>query len=274
MKNFNLLVAKEIREDSLEISFSKEHERKTAPEIDLNIQKEWERALEETPKLFPGLKFRLSKVQEVNGKVIISLGMTNYKDYVGTNLANNLNVLKERGLKEGDENLYLSNPLGNMCVTETSDGKIVFIKRSNKVAEYKGFIDVPGGHPEPDLAGITLENMFDYSKSQEELKKVLFDSVEEELISELNVTQADMGKITCIGIITNTETNKPDIIFHAKLTISSKQLEELYREGPEESFESDDIIFVDKEGLDEYRKNNKITPATYASIECFLRLNY
>ncbi len=43
------------------------------------------------------------------------------------------------------------NALGVGIVVETSDGFVVMMERSNTVAEGAGLIDIPGGHPEPQV---------------------------------------------------------------------------------------------------------------------------
>lgn len=43
---------------------------------------------------------------------------------------------------------HTSNPLGNGGIVETSDGKILTLKRSDNVGEFPGHYVFPGGHPE------------------------------------------------------------------------------------------------------------------------------
>lgn len=43
---------------------------------------------------------------------------------------------------------HTSSPLGNAAVIETSDQKIIVLKRSNNVGEFPGYFVFPGGHPE------------------------------------------------------------------------------------------------------------------------------
>jgi len=46
---------------------------------------------------------------------------------------------------------HTANPLGNGAVVETSDGKILLLKRSNNVGEFPGHFVFPGGHPEVNI---------------------------------------------------------------------------------------------------------------------------
>lgn len=43
---------------------------------------------------------------------------------------------------------HMSSPLGNGAVVETSDKKIVVLRRSSNVGEFPGHFVFPGGHPE------------------------------------------------------------------------------------------------------------------------------
>lgn len=43
---------------------------------------------------------------------------------------------------------HTASPLGNGAVVETSDKKIIVLKRSDNVGEFPGFYVFPGGHPE------------------------------------------------------------------------------------------------------------------------------
>ena len=79
------------------------------------------------------------------------LGLTDYKSLLGTNLGPDAVSLVALGASQGDERRYLADPLGVGAVTCTSDGYVVFLRRSQHVGEAAGMWDVPGGHPEPSV---------------------------------------------------------------------------------------------------------------------------
>lgn len=82
----------------------------------------------------------------------LKLGLTCYKDYLGTNWSCQAEELRQRGEVEfSDPLVLLSQPLGVGAVLCTDDGQVVLIKRSQKVAEAGGLLDIPGGHPEPKV---------------------------------------------------------------------------------------------------------------------------
>nr|GLL32126.1 nudix hydrolase 9 [Ipomoea trifida] len=69
--------------------------------------------------------------------------------FVGTNLS----PLSERFLVQSEDDCkqcqHTSSPLGNGAIVETSDKKILVLRRSNRVGEFPGYLVFPGGHPEP-----------------------------------------------------------------------------------------------------------------------------
>lgn len=89
--------------------------------------------------------------------LILRLGLTCYKDYLGTNWSCQVAELRRHGEEEfGDPLALLAQPLGVGAVMCTDDGQVVLIRRSQKVAEAGGLLDIPGGHPEPKVKGIKV----------------------------------------------------------------------------------------------------------------------
>ncbi|MGH0188117.1 UNVERIFIED_CONTAM: hypothetical protein FKN15_028023 [Acipenser sinensis] len=76
---------------------------------------------------------------------------------MGTNWAPWAAVLQQRGLGElGDSQAYLAEPLGVGAMLLTADDSFVFLKRSERVGEAPGKIDIPGGHPEPKAVAVGI----------------------------------------------------------------------------------------------------------------------
>lgn len=90
--------------------------------------------------------------QESEPLLTLRLGLTCYKDYLGTNWSNRVSELCQLGETEfGDPWTFLAQPLGVGAVLCTRDHKVVLIRRSYTVAEAGGLLDIPGGHPEPKV---------------------------------------------------------------------------------------------------------------------------
>ena len=143
------------KDTNVAISLSHDYDRKPCNEqFESEIEKTWALRREKNPFLFNGSKFRLFGVGHEDGKpVTLLLGQTCYRDYVCTNMNNSQRIfLNEFGKSEyANEHACFSDALGVGSVVETSDGKLVFIRRSHQVYEDPGRLDTPGGHAEPSV---------------------------------------------------------------------------------------------------------------------------
>lgn len=82
----------------------------------------------------------------------LRLGLTCYKDYLGTNWSSRASELCQLGETEFEEPwALLAQPLGVGAILCTCDRQVVLIRRSHRVAEAGGLLDIPGGHPEPKV---------------------------------------------------------------------------------------------------------------------------
>ncbi|TNN45459.1 Nucleoside diphosphate-linked moiety X motif 22 [Liparis tanakae] len=90
--------------------------------------------------------------EETASLLTLRLGLTCYKDYLGTNWSGGASALRQHGeVQFGDPVALLAQPLGVGGVVCTDDGQVVLIRRSQRVAEAGGLLDIPGGHPEPKV---------------------------------------------------------------------------------------------------------------------------
>lgn len=86
------------------------------------------------------------------GGLTLHLALTCYRDFLGTNWSGEASALQERGGREyGDTQAYLAQPLGVGAALQCKDDRFVLLRRSLKVGEAPGLLDVPGGHPEPKV---------------------------------------------------------------------------------------------------------------------------
>lgn len=182
--------------------------------IEQMIDYQWTLRCSNNKSLFNGSKFRLNSVTVSNKnrqkKYTFNIGLTNYKDYLGTNncktvvneISKRLNS-EDKINEEIDLNSYLACPLGCGALVVTSDEKILFIKRSENCGEYPLYYDRPGGYAEPDLC----------SNLNEINHELFVSSITRELKEELNFDDKfiDNGLIyenrpALMGVILNCET--------------------------------------------------------------------
>ncbi|GAB2286027.1 Nudix hydrolase 9 [Dionaea muscipula] len=140
---------------------------------------------------------------------------------------------------------HISNPLGNGAVIETSDQKILVLKRSNNVGEFPGHFVFPGGHPEPHEVGITSYNK-DSADSESMNKKVaqeMFDSIIREVVEEIGVPAKSLSDPVFIGISRRELNVRPTAFFFIKCSLHSNKVQELYCSA-QDGFESTQLYAV------------------------------
>ena len=138
--------------DAVELRLSPTHVRRIDTEVEAGVSAEWETKLAKHSRLFNGRKFRYGCARVVGAgagaRVIMELGLTDYRAMVGTNLSPCFGQLLAR-----DPQL-LANALGNGTVVETSDGCVMMLLRSPQMIEAPNTYVFPGGHPEPVSVGL------------------------------------------------------------------------------------------------------------------------
>ncbi|XP_046715837.1 uridine diphosphate glucose pyrophosphatase NUDT22 isoform X3 [Silurus meridionalis] len=146
--------------------------------------------------------------------VRLQLGLTCYKDFLGTNWSQEAVNLQKRGqLELGDPQALLAQPLGVGAVLLTSDEQVVMLRRSQRVAEAAGLLDIPGGHPEP----------------------------------KVNVPLDFLSAPVLMGIALNhTSAGRPSAEFFIRCSLTEEEVKEFYWRGGPEAHESTDIVFLSK----------------------------
>uniref|UniRef100_A0A3Q3JQ61 Nudix hydrolase domain-containing protein n=1 Tax=Monopterus albus TaxID=43700 RepID=A0A3Q3JQ61_MONAL len=196
-------------------------ERHTDPPLERQIEETWTERVSKEPWLFNGAKFRLHsfclafpKYPSTSTRPLLTLrlGLTCYKDYLGTNWSCRVEELRQRGEAEFSDPLaLLSQPLGVGAILCTDDGQVVLIRRSQRVAEAGGLLDIPGGHPEP----------------------------------KVNIPLSSLREPILLGVALNhTSAGRPSAEFYVSCSLTSDEVRKLYWKGGAEASESTDIVFL------------------------------
>lgn len=218
-----------------------------------NITVQTDRKLDLRPKLI-SLK---SDCPSASGPLLtLRLGLTCYKDFLGTNWSSQAAELGRRGEVESDDPVsLLAHPLGVGAVLCTHDGQVVLIRRSHRVAEAAGFLDIPGGHPEPKVVcerlgqpvseeQISLETM---QQRPEAVVSELFSSVCAEIRDEVNIPLSSLGPPVLMGVALNhTSAGRPSAEFYVSCSLTSAEVRNLYLKGGAEAHESTDVVFLSR----------------------------
>ncbi|XP_051277102.1 uridine diphosphate glucose pyrophosphatase NUDT22 [Dicentrarchus labrax] len=192
--------------------------------------------------------------QETGPLLTLRLGLTCYKDYLGTNWSCEVAELRRRGEVEfGDALALLAQPLGVGGVLCTDDSQVVLIRRSQRVAEAGGLLDIPGGHPEPKVVCERLgqevreEQISVDMMQQRPVVSELFSSVCAEIRDEVNIPLSSLGEPVLMGVALNhTSAGRPSAEFYVSCSLTSDEVRKLYWKGGAEANESTDIVFLSR----------------------------
>ncbi|XP_056383176.1 uridine diphosphate glucose pyrophosphatase NUDT22 isoform X2 [Hyla sarda] len=211
-----------------------------------------ERIIKESNKCGGGKKrVESDATRDEGGGLTLHLALTCYRDFLGTNWSGEASALQERGGQEfGDPQAYLAQPLGVGAALQCKDGRFVMLRRSHRVGEAPGLIDVPGGHPEPKaVAPYIPEEELSLDVLQPELViRELFSSILAEIRDEVNLPVSTLSDPLLLGIACNhTSAGRPSAEFYVKCSLISEEVRERYLEGGPEAHESTEIIFLEKE---------------------------
>ena len=142
-----------VTRNRLQVRLSKEFNRKLLLcGLENTVDSVWERRCAENPKLWNGTKFRLDSAYDDQNGTFFNLGITCYKEYIGTNWSPKAKLYQEMGMKDFcNSQVYMSDALGVGALVETADSCIILLRRSQHCGEAVGLLDIPGGHPEPQV---------------------------------------------------------------------------------------------------------------------------
>lgn len=244
------------KQEDLAISLSHHYDRMAADDqFEASIEKTWTDLKEKNPFLFNGSKFRLHGVRnEAGDSLSLLLGQTCYRDYVCTNMNDkHWGFLRDYGKREyANEHACFSDALGVGSVVETSDSKLIFIRRSHQVYEDPGHLDTPGGHAEPSEVKQTnkqTENTSVVDIEDMDGKAVvyeLFHSIVREVRDEVNIPEEYISWPLLTGIYRNHRTGqKPGACFRIRCSLKGEKIHEFYRKGGPEAYESSQLLLVD-----------------------------
>lgn len=187
------------------------------------------------------------------GGLTLHLALTCYRDFLGTNWSGDASALQERGGREyGDTEAYLAQPLGVGAALQCKDDRFVLLRRSLRVGEAPGQLDVPGGHPEPKAVAPNVpEEELSLEVLEPELViRELFSSILAEIRDEVNLPLSTLSEPLLLGIARNhTSAGRPSAEFYVRCSLTSEEVKDKYLQGGPEAQESTDIIFLDREDL-------------------------
>tara|TARA_Y100000310_G_scaffold82715_1_gene79299 strand:- start:5085 stop:5960 length:876 start_codon:yes stop_codon:yes gene_type:complete len=125
--------------------------------------------------------------------------------------------------------------LGLHTILKTTDGSLVFERRSDKVLQAKGYLDLPAGGVMPSY----------YPEGEKEPN--LYVSAQKQIKDELGVTVEEQ-KLTLLGIVRDNATTKnASLVFEAALPLDDQGVLTAFTTA-KDRYESDCLAFVKEEG--------------------------
>jgi hypothetical protein len=175
-----------------------------------------------------GPKLRLSSAELNGANLQLRMSMTNYADFIGTNIqATKDPKFRERLMDAGradrnDENAYFANPLAvcSFVYGHDQDGKLYVAVglRSEEVAVYPGEHHVFGG-----VMGFNKEREISIEQH-----------ITKELNKELGLT-SEMKDLQFYGIIRQGLSRHPEVICGVEVTVRPGELISLWENAPHKS---------------------------------------
>ncbi|XP_036618158.1 uridine diphosphate glucose pyrophosphatase NUDT22 [Trichosurus vulpecula] len=240
-----------LAEEQVRAELSPAYDRRPLPGGEDSIVAAWDARRQAQPWIFNAPKFRLHSAvlgpPDPGGPcLMLRMGLTSYQDFLGTNWAGSAGRLRCQGKADwGDAQAYLADPLGVGAMLGTLDGFLVFLRRSLRVAEAPGLIDVPGGHPEPQ-ALFPGETPRHEDLPEDLVVPELFSSILQEIRDEVNVPLSTLSRPLLLGIARNeTSAGRASAEFYVSCNLTSEQVRTLYMTGGPEAHESTGIIFME-----------------------------
>lgn len=238
-------------------------------ELPERIQENYETIMQahEFSDVYNQLNIRLNDYEydEVTNSLKLVTTRTTYFDSLVTNRAMDY----KWGLKSSNREIYdfgpyvnplkeskLSNHLGFNGFVETSDGKIVFVNRSNNVSIGKETLG--------NSVGASLKTMYALNKDKEFTEDGLVESMVKEIHDELRLEPEDFefSSKNIIAIYRDlVEGGKPQLLFYVKTTKSSKEVNETFinaTKNTEKAYlqtklamDGNELVFIDRKRLKE-----------------------
>ncbi|XP_042864960.1 uridine diphosphate glucose pyrophosphatase NUDT22-like [Penaeus japonicus] len=231
------LPGRALSRDQLAANFkNSEFSRKLNPRLEKDIANRWKVKIAQNPRLFNGSKFRRAGWEISDGKLVINVGLTNYKDLCGTNFAENCNSLLDMGEREfGNSQAYMADALGVGVLLLTKDSHLVVARRADWLLEYPNFLDRAGGHPEPDHVFTpdgSLKPGLETDDVHEAVMNEIWDSAIKEAEDEVGLSRNQLEDFSCLGVTANTdEGGRPSMEFFAKLSLTASEVKALHASG-------------------------------------------
>ena len=170
------------------------------PEQDAAIARAWGEARQQHGiELFDGPLCRLEGFAADERGLHLRLSPSSYRIFIGTN-GRHPQWADEHGRQA------MADPVGTSVALRSSDGVLVFGRRSARVALYPGFAHPFGGTMEPPQDGSPVD---------------LLGEMRRELSEEAGITRADLTDLRVIALIEDRRLRQPELVYAAQTRLTA-----------------------------------------------------
>jgi 8-oxo-dGTP pyrophosphatase MutT (NUDIX family) len=173
------------------------------PDLEAAITGAWEEALRQPGvHLFDGPLCRLERATADDQGLHLSLSPTSYRVFMGTNA-------RHPGWADLHGPQVMAAAVGTSVVLCSSDGRLVFGRRSQRVALYPGCAHPFGGTMEPPPDGSPPD---------------LLGEMRRELHEEVGITASDLADLRVIALVEDRRLRQPELVYAARTHLSSNAI--------------------------------------------------
>lgn len=219
--------------------------------------------------------YRFSGIRYIESNVYLEIGMSSYLDYLA--FRSNSKLIDTISTTSNNFERYLPNVVGNVGILITKDIQTVGVLRSKNVSTYQGFLDFPGGHPEPakvdliEREQIKKEN-FDKNVA---INQELFNAVKREIIEDLGVDNSALGEPFLFSIIINMDdVMKPDMAFILKTQLTAQELLDNFHSQTSKPSEVEKLVLFNLQNTREQLKDYHLTPIMQGVLKILDGINF
>lgn len=186
--------------------------RPTTPALDRLITSAWEterRAAQQSGRLlYDGPLARLVRAEARAEDVLLELGPTSYREFIGTHLHNT-----GEALAAGVD--CLAHAIGVSAVVMTADGYLALGRRSERVVYHGGFLHPFGGMVEQlgEGGGVSMD---------------VFGSIIREAQEELGVKPHEVSDVVLIGLVRDRALHQPELIFDLSIRFTRDEVRAVF----------------------------------------------
>ncbi|HEX37307.1 MAG TPA: hypothetical protein ENG70_00350 [Candidatus Cloacimonetes bacterium] len=205
--------------------------------IESHWKEEMKKAQHKNKLLYNGPIYRLEDYNIEEDILEVFVSNTNFKELMGTNFFH-----PELAEKYGKA--ALSNAIALSTFLQSSNGKFIFVKRSENIYFGEGLWHLIAGQ-------FSIESSIKDEDSA-------FSVLEKELHEEAGITCEQIDECLCLGLIKDTCHYKPELVFFTKVSIPAKKIETMI-EHAHDDFEHEEVAVIPAGGLENFFKQYKFT---------------